>query len=117
MPSLSKVQPKWSLSSLVFSIPFHSFFHLNYPHFFLFLIHLSSYSSCSPLSIGYSINSILYQRGIYPPDEFKVVKKYGLNMLVTTNVTLDNYIKNVLSQLSGKSSDILQGNKKPEAER
>jgi hypothetical protein len=50
---------------------------------------------------GYGINSILYQRGIYPPDEFKVVKKYGLNMLITTNVTLDLYLKNVLTQLSG----------------
>jgi len=56
----------------------------------------------SPLT-GYSINSILYQRGIYPPDEFKVVKRYGLNMLVTTNVTLDLYLKNVLTQLSGNS--------------
>ena len=27
---------------------------------------------------GYSINSILYQRGIYPPESFSRVSKYGL---------------------------------------
>ena len=29
---------------------------------------------------GYSINSILYQRGIYPPESFARVSKYGLQM-------------------------------------
>ena len=33
----------------------------------------------------YSINSILYQRGIYPPETFRRVSKYGLTMLVTSN--------------------------------
>ena len=30
---------------------------------------------------GYSINSILYQRGIYPPESFSRVSKYGLQVL------------------------------------
>jgi mitotic spindle assembly checkpoint protein MAD2 len=49
---------------------------------------------------GYSINSILYQRGIYPPETFRRVNKYGLTMLVTTDDALNAYLENVLSQLS-----------------
>jgi mitotic spindle assembly checkpoint protein MAD2 len=48
---------------------------------------------------GYSINSILYQRGIYDPDTFTKVNKYGLGMQVTTDVELQNYMKKVLAQL------------------
>ena len=58
----------------------------------------------SPLSrrlAGYSINSILYQRGIYPPETFRRVNKYGLTMLVTTDDALNAYLENVLTQLSG----------------
>lgn len=50
---------------------------------------------------GYSINSILYQRGIYPPETFRRVNKYGLTMLVTTDDALNAYLENVLTQLSG----------------
>lgn len=49
---------------------------------------------------GYSINSILYQRGIYPSDTFTNVSKYGLTMLVTKDETLKSYLSNVLVQLS-----------------
>jgi mitotic spindle assembly checkpoint protein MAD2 len=49
---------------------------------------------------GYSINSILYQRGIYPPETFRRVNKYGLTMLVTTDDALNAYLENVLKQLS-----------------
>ncbi|ORX91542.1 HORMA domain-containing protein [Basidiobolus meristosporus CBS 931.73] len=48
----------------------------------------------------YSINSILFQRGLYPPEDFKMVKKYGLNMLVTTDDALQTYLKQVMSQLN-----------------
>lgn len=47
----------------------------------------------------YSINTILYQRGIYPPEDFKVVKKYGLNMLVSTDDDVKKYIKRIMKQL------------------
>jgi len=50
---------------------------------------------------GYSINSILYQRGIYPPESFVKVPKYGLQMFVTKDDGLKNYLSQVLSQLSG----------------
>mmetsp|Transcript_36879 Transcript_36879/g.90750 ORF Transcript_36879/g.90750 Transcript_36879/m.90750 type:complete len:206 (+) Transcript_36879:78-695(+) len=49
---------------------------------------------------GYSINSILYQRGIYPPESFSKVQKYGLSMLVTSDGGLQKYLQQVLSQLS-----------------
>jgi len=48
----------------------------------------------------YSINSILYQRGIYPPETFVRTNKYGLGMLVTADDGLKSYLKNVLSQLT-----------------
>ncbi|KAF1333645.1 Mitotic spindle checkpoint component mad2, partial [Globisporangium splendens] len=49
---------------------------------------------------SYSINSILYQRGIYPPESFKQVQKYGLNMLVTADEKLEEFFTKFLRQLS-----------------
>ena len=50
---------------------------------------------------GYSINSVLYQRGLYPPENFTAVKKYGLQMMVSTDAGLSKYLASVLQQLSG----------------
>ncbi|KAL1923488.1 uncharacterized protein VTP21DRAFT_8468 [Calcarisporiella thermophila] len=47
----------------------------------------------------YSVNSILFQRAIYPPEDFKMVKKYGLNMLVTSDDALKSYLKQIITQL------------------
>ncbi|QLQ81040.1 hypothetical protein HG537_0E03950 [Torulaspora globosa] len=47
----------------------------------------------------YSINSILYQRGVYPQDEFTTAKKYGLTLLRTTDDELKAYIRVVLLQV------------------
>ncbi|SNX85680.1 probable MAD2 - spindle-assembly checkpoint protein [Melanopsichium pennsylvanicum] len=47
----------------------------------------------------YSVQSILYQRNIYPSDDFKTVKKYGLQMLVTTDEGLAEYLETAMSQL------------------
>lgn len=47
----------------------------------------------------YSINSILYQRGIYPAEDFQVVRKYDLNLLVTIDSEVKAYIKKIMSQL------------------
>ncbi len=49
---------------------------------------------------GYSINSILFQRGLYPAESFIPVKKYGLQMMVTSNPDLAKYLTSVLGQLS-----------------
>ncbi|KAI9670509.1 MAG: Mitotic spindle checkpoint component mad2 [Caeruleum heppii] len=48
----------------------------------------------------YSINTILFQRGVYPVEDFTAVKKYGLNMLVTSDDQVKAYIKKIMSQLT-----------------
>lgn len=47
----------------------------------------------------YGINSILYQRGLYPTHEFIQNEKYGLPVLVTTNKAVKRYLDTVLSQM------------------
>ena len=49
----------------------------------------------------YGINSILYQRGIYPPETFTRMQQYGLTVLVTTDEELKKYLANVLTQVKG----------------
>ncbi|KAF3813226.1 hypothetical protein GH733_018826, partial [Mirounga leonina] len=45
---------------------------------------------------AFGINSILYQRGIYPSETFTRVQKYGLTLLVTTDPELIKYLNNVV---------------------
>ncbi|KAI1360683.1 putative mitotic spindle checkpoint protein [Xylaria arbuscula] len=61
----------------------------------------------------YSIHTILFQRGVYPAEDFTayetetqallfkcfLVKKYGLNMLVSADDQVKAYIKKIMSQL------------------
>lgn len=35
---------------------------------------------------------ILFQRGVYPADDFQMVKKYGQTVLVTQDLALENYL-------------------------
>ncbi len=49
---------------------------------------------------GYAVNSILYQRGLYPPSTFEVKKKYGLGMLVSSDEEIKNYLVSVLDQIN-----------------
>lgn len=49
--------------------------------------------------LEYSINSILYQRGIYPPEDFQIVRKFDLNVLVTIDSDVKAYIKKIIGQL------------------
>lgn len=65
-----------------------------------------SYAKRSVLQIvteffGFACNSILYQRGIYPPESFAPVAKYGLSLLVTTDEGLKTYLAQVLRQVAG----------------
>ncbi|GAM85798.1 hypothetical protein ANO11243_038060 [Dothideomycetidae sp. 11243] len=48
----------------------------------------------------YCIHTILFQRGVYPPEDFTAVKKYGLNMLVSQDDQVKAYIKKIMSQLN-----------------
>ena len=47
----------------------------------------------------YSVNNILYQREIYPPESFRRVAKYGLAMFITSDDSLSGYLSSVLKQL------------------
>lgn len=47
----------------------------------------------------YSIHTILFQRGVYPAEDFTAVKKYGLNMLVSADDQVKSYIKKIMGQL------------------
>ncbi|KAF6041184.1 MAD2L1 [Bugula neritina] len=47
----------------------------------------------------YGINSILYQRGIYPEESFKQSQKYGLTLLVTDDDKLTAFLNEVLGQV------------------
>ncbi|CAN2388874.1 HORMA domain [Pristimantis euphronides] len=47
----------------------------------------------------FGINSILYQRGIYPAETFSRAQKYGLTLLVSTDNDLKNYLNTVVEQL------------------
>mmetsp|Transcript_42261 Transcript_42261/g.62634 ORF Transcript_42261/g.62634 Transcript_42261/m.62634 type:complete len:239 (+) Transcript_42261:1582-2298(+) len=46
-----------------------------------------------------AINSILYQRGIYQPENFRREEKYGLTVLTTTDAGLLEYLKTVMDQV------------------
>ena len=45
--------------------------------------------------------SILYQRGVYPPEDFEPQKQYGLTMMVSTESGIKKYLCSVLEQMSG----------------
>ncbi|KAI4702350.1 hypothetical protein J4E81_002713 [Alternaria sp. BMP 2799] len=47
----------------------------------------------------YSVNTILFQRGVYPAEDFTAVKKYGLTMMVTADDQVKAYIKKIMAQL------------------
>mmetsp|Transcript_27345 Transcript_27345/g.27577 ORF Transcript_27345/g.27577 Transcript_27345/m.27577 type:complete len:210 (-) Transcript_27345:240-869(-) len=47
----------------------------------------------------YSVNSILYQRGIYPPESFKRISKYGLAMMQSTDEQLRAYVIKIMKQM------------------
>ena len=67
----------------------------------------------------YGINTILFQRGVYPPEDFSAyvdrallvfsqtdaycsrrVKKYGLTMMTSVDDQVKAYIKKIMNQLS-----------------
>jgi mitotic spindle assembly checkpoint protein MAD2 len=42
------------------------------------------------------ILSILFQREVYPSDDFHMVKKYGQTVLVTQDLALENYLDRLI---------------------
>ncbi|KAK9841254.1 hypothetical protein WJX74_002623 [Apatococcus lobatus] len=49
---------------------------------------------------GYAVSSILYQRGIYPPESFEQHKKYGLSVMISADHGLVQYMNGVLPQMA-----------------
>jgi len=47
----------------------------------------------------YAVNTILFQRGVYPADDFHMVKKYGQTVLTTQDLALENYLEKILKQV------------------
>lgn len=47
----------------------------------------------------FAINSILFQRGIYPPEDFHTIKKYGLPLLVSADDDVKAYIEKIMLQV------------------
>ncbi|KAG7099137.1 hypothetical protein E1B28_001009 [Marasmius oreades] len=47
----------------------------------------------------YAVNTILFQREVYPSDDFHMVKKYGQTVLVTQDLALENYLDKILKQV------------------
>lgn len=47
----------------------------------------------------YGINSILFQRGIYPPEQFTSVQQYGLTILMSKDEKIIAFLQNVLCQV------------------
>lgn len=48
-----------------------------------------------------AINNILYNREIYPEASFKMVKKFGRSVLLTTDEELTKYLSTLVDQLKG----------------
>lgn len=49
----------------------------------------------------YALSSILYQRGVYPPESFEPRKQYGLTVMACKEEKLQGYLAAVLQQFSG----------------
>ena len=47
----------------------------------------------------YGVNSILYQRGIYPPETFEPVEHFGLFVLMSTDEKIKGFLDTVLGQI------------------
>lgn len=54
-------------------------------------------------SIDYAINSILFQRGIYPAKTFAHHEKYGVNILMSTDPYVQNKLESDLKDIEGMS--------------
>ncbi|RLV94342.1 Spindle assembly checkpoint component MAD2 [Spathaspora sp. JA1] len=47
----------------------------------------------------FSINTILFQRGIYPQEDFITIRKYDLPMVINNDEDVKSYIKNIMLQI------------------
>lgn len=45
------------------------------------------------------VHNVLYQRGLYPADEFRTVRKYGLSMVVSMDPEVTDYLERLMKPL------------------
>ena len=53
---------------------------------------------CAPHTL---VHSIIYQRGIYPPEMFKPTVAYGITVMVASDPGLVEYMSKVMAQMKG----------------
>lgn len=51
----------------------------------------------------FAVNSVLYQRGLYPPETFKVEHQYGIPLYISEDPQIGSFLTNLLTQSEGKS--------------
>ncbi len=49
--------------------------------------------------LEFSVHSLLYQRGLYPSDDFQIVRKYNLSLLLSNDDKVKEYIATIMKQL------------------
>lgn len=49
----------------------------------------------------YAINSVLFQRGLYPPETFKAEQQYGITLLISEDAQIKSFLTNLLTQSEG----------------
>ncbi|PXF43715.1 Mitotic spindle assembly checkpoint protein MAD2A [Gracilariopsis chorda] len=48
---------------------------------------------------SYAVNTLLFLRGVYPPDTFKHAQKYGVTVYLSTDQKVQAYLQTVLTQM------------------
>ena len=56
-----------------------------------------------------ALSSILYQRGVYPPESFEPRKRYGLTVMGVKDPKLEEYLETVLRQFKGGREEGMGG--------
>ncbi|XP_011548512.2 mitotic spindle assembly checkpoint protein MAD2A [Plutella xylostella] len=51
--------------------------------------------------LKYATNSVLFQRGLYPPESFKAEQQYGITLLMSEDPQIKSFLTNIL----GKSEE------------
>ncbi|KPJ14927.1 Mitotic spindle assembly checkpoint protein MAD2A [Papilio machaon] len=46
--------------------------------------------------LRFAINSVLFQRGLYPPESFKAEQEYGLTLLISEDPLIKGFISDIL---------------------
>lgn len=48
----------------------------------------------------YALSSVLYQRGVYPAENFEPTKKFGITVMTVKDLKLQMYLQDVLKQFT-----------------